>query len=57
VVDDLRLILHNADSDAEAEKASEEGEKSLQQKAKEGAGRMTNSIQEAYENAKDKANS
>lgn len=51
------MILHNADSDAEAEKAKEEGEKSLQQKAKEGAGRMTNSIQEAYENVKDKANS
>ncbi|KAL0022607.1 hypothetical protein WJX77_009467 [Trebouxia sp. C0004] len=43
-------------SNAEAEKASEEGEKSLQQRAKEGAGQMTHSIQEAYENVKDKAN-
>ena len=49
--------LCNADSEAEAEQASEEGEKSLQERAKEGAGRMTNSIQEAYDDIKAKANS
>lgn len=48
---------HIADSEAEAEQASEEGEKSLQERAKEGAGRMTNSIQEAYDDIKAKANS
>ena len=46
-----------ADSEAEAEQASEESEKSLQERAKEGAGRMTNSIQEAYDDIKAKANS
>ncbi len=47
----------HADSGKEAEHAQEEGEKSLQEKAAEGAGRMTASIQDAYENTKAKANS
>ena len=48
---------YNADSDKEAEQAYVQGEKTLQDKAKDAAGSMSRSIQEAYDNTKAKAQS
>ena len=49
------IIWWFADSDTQAQQAKQEGEKTLQQKSKEAAGSMTRSIQDAYDNAKAKA--
>lgn len=42
----------NAESDREAAQAKEEGEKSLQDKAKDAASRMSGQVQEAFDNTK-----
>ena len=49
--------IGNADSDKAAAQAKEEADKSLQEKAKEAASRMSSQVQEAFDNTKVKGQS
>lgn len=51
------LICDNADSDREAAQAKEEGEKPLQDKAKDAASQMSSKVQQAFDNTKVKGQS
>ena len=53
----ITVVVCGPDSQQQAEQASEEGNKSLQDKAKEGAGQMTASIRDAYQDVKASAQS
>lgn len=50
-------MCHDAGSDREAAQAKEEGEKPLQEKAKDAASRMSSQVQEAFDNTQVKGQS